>query len=69
VYEESYDSLILSPGAKAIRPNIPGIGSEKIFTLRNIPDTDRIKAYADKKGVKVPLSLAAALSESRWPRI
>ncbi|HWT76366.1 MAG TPA: DsrE/DsrF/DrsH-like family protein [Mobilitalea sp.] len=51
VYEESFDYLILSPGAKALRPNIPGIGSEKIFTLRNIPDTDKIKAYVDKKGV------------------
>ncbi|MHB8127638.1 MAG: DsrE/DsrF/DrsH-like family protein [Mobilitalea sp.] len=50
-YEESYDYLILSPGARALRPNIPGISSEKIFTLRNIPDTDRIKSYVDKKGV------------------
>lgn len=50
-YEESYDYLILSPGAKAIRPNLPGIESEKILTLRNIPDTDKIKAYVDKKGV------------------
>ena len=51
-YEESFDSLILSPGAKAIRPNIPGITSDKIVTLRNIPDTDRIKEYVDKKGVR-----------------
>lgn len=42
-YEESYDYLILSPGAKPIRPSWPGIESEKIYTLRNIPDTDRIK--------------------------
>ncbi|MFL0246655.1 CoA-disulfide reductase [Candidatus Clostridium stratigraminis] len=51
VYEESYDYLILSPGARALRPNIPGINSSKIFTLRNIPDTDSIKAYVDKKGI------------------
>lgn len=50
-YEETYDYLILSPGAKAIKPNIPGIHNDKIFTLRNIPDTDTIKAYVDKKGV------------------
>ncbi|HEY5562821.1 MAG TPA: CoA-disulfide reductase [Clostridiaceae bacterium] len=50
-YEESYDYIVLSPGAKAIRPNIEGINSKKIFTLRNIPDTDNIKAYVDKKGV------------------
>lgn len=51
-YEESYDYLVLSPGAKAIRPNIEGISSNKIFTLRNIPDTDGIKALVDKNGVK-----------------
>jgi CoA-disulfide reductase len=51
IYEESFDYLILSPGAKALKPNIPGINSNKIFTLRNIPDTDNIKAYVDKKGI------------------
>ncbi|MBL4931775.1 CoA-disulfide reductase [Clostridium paridis] len=50
-YEENFDYLILSPGAKALRPNIPGINSKNIYTLRNIPDTDAIKAYVDKKGV------------------
>ncbi len=49
-YEESYDYLVLSPGAKALRPNIPGIESDKIFTLRNIPDTDRVKEYVDRLG-------------------
>lgn len=42
-YEETYDAVILSPGAKPIRPQLPGIESNKIHTLRNIPDTDRIK--------------------------
>ncbi len=51
-YEEAYDYLILSPGARALRPNIPGIESDRIFTLRNIPDTDKMKAYVDKKGVE-----------------
>lgn len=51
-YEETYDYLILSPGAKALRPNIEGINNDKIFTLRNIPDTDRIKAYVDKSETK-----------------
>ncbi len=50
-YEESYDYLILSPGAKAIRPNIPGIHSDKIHTLRNISDTDRIKHIVDRRRV------------------
>lgn len=47
-YEESYDKLILSPGAKPIVPPIPGIqDAEHIFTLRNVPDTDAIKGYVD----------------------
>ena len=46
-YEESYDKLILSPGAAPIRPNIEGINSEKVFTLRNIPDTMKIKEYIE----------------------
>ncbi|AFL99829.1 NAD(FAD)-dependent dehydrogenase [Desulfitobacterium dehalogenans ATCC 51507] len=50
-YEESYDSIVLSPGAKALRPNIPGIDSKRILTLRNIPDTDAIKGIVDQKGV------------------
>lgn len=48
-YEESFDNLILSPGARALRPNIPGINSSKIYTLRNIPDTDAIKALVDRQ--------------------
>lgn len=43
VYEESYDYLILSPGAKPVRPDLPGIESARIYTLRNVADTDRIK--------------------------
>ncbi|HNY05162.1 MAG TPA: FAD-dependent oxidoreductase [Candidatus Egerieousia sp.] len=45
VYEESYDKLVLSPGAEPIRPNLPGINDERIFTLRNVSDTDKIKMY------------------------
>lgn len=44
-YEESYDKLILSPGAAPIRPPIPGIDDEAVFTLRNIPDTMQIDAF------------------------
>ena len=48
VYEESYDKLLLSPGANPIVPPIPGLKeNETLFTLRNIPDTDRIKKYVD----------------------
>ncbi|MFT0562419.1 CoA-disulfide reductase [Bacillus cereus] len=49
-YNEEYDVLILSPGAKPIVLPIPGIEEAKaLFTLRNVPDTDRIKAYIDEK--------------------
>lgn len=51
-YEESYDSLILSPGAEPVRPPIPGIDSKKVFTLRNIPDTFAIKDFIEKNGAK-----------------
>ncbi len=47
-YTESYDKLVLSPGAEPIRPQLPGINSSRIFTLRNIPDTYSIKDYVDK---------------------
>lgn len=47
-YEESFDYLVLSPGAKALKPAIEGIQDERIFTLRNIPDTDLIKEFIDK---------------------
>lgn len=47
-YELSYDKLVLSPGAEPIRPPLEGINSEGIFTLRNVIDTDRIKAYVSK---------------------
>ena len=46
-YEESYDNLVLSPGAEPIRPNIEGIDSDIVFTLRNIPDTLKIKQYIE----------------------
>lgn len=45
VYNESYDKLVLSPGAEPLRPGIEGIHHPKIFTLRNVPDTDAIKEY------------------------
>ena len=46
-YTETYDKLLLSPGASPIVPPLPGIDSEGIFTLRNVSDTDRIKAFLD----------------------
>ena len=51
-YTESYDRLLLSPGASPVRPPLKGIDSEGIFTLRNVADTDRIKQYLGEKEVK-----------------
>ncbi len=48
IYEESYDKLVLAPGAEPIRPPLPGIGLEGIFTLRNVTDTDFIKNYVQQ---------------------
>ena len=49
IYAENYDNLILSPGAEPIRPDIDGIDSEIVFTLRNIPDMLKIKEYIQKQ--------------------
>lgn len=46
-YDESYDKLILAPGAAPLRPPIEGIDLPGVFTLRNLPDMDRIKAAVD----------------------
>ena len=50
-YEETYDKLILAPGAAPVRPPIPGIDLPGIFTLRSLQDVDRIKERVDQ-GVK-----------------
>jgi NADPH-dependent 2,4-dienoyl-CoA reductase/sulfur reductase-like enzyme/rhodanese-related sulfurtransferase len=48
-YTETYDKLILSPGAEPIKPQMEGIDLDTVFSVRNIPDTDRIKAYIDNQ--------------------
>jgi len=47
-YTESYDKLILSTGAEPIKPPMPGMDDSRIFSLRNVPDMDKIKAYIDQ---------------------
>ena len=47
-FEESYDKLILSPGAKPTQPKLPGVGLEKVFTLRTVEDTLKIKRYINE---------------------
>ena len=58
-YEERYDKLVLSPGAEPIRPPLPGIDSEGIFTLRNVTDTDYIKNYVQERKVKKAVVIGA----------
>ncbi|MFZ1528435.1 MAG: FAD-dependent oxidoreductase [Ferruginibacter sp.] len=45
-YTEHFDKLVIATGAEPVRPPLPGIRSSKIFTLRNVPDTDAIKTFA-----------------------
>ena len=51
-YEEPYDSLVLAPGAAPVIPNIEGVECDRVFTLRSIPDTLKIKAYIDRNHPK-----------------
>ncbi len=51
-YEEAYDKLILSPGAEPVRPPLPGVDIEGIFTLRSVRDTDLIKGYLNRKSAR-----------------
>ena len=52
VFEESYEKLLLSPGAKPVIPDLPGIDSSKLFTLRTVEDTFRIKEFVDQNKPK-----------------
>lgn len=51
-YEESYDQLVISTGSTPIKPPIPGINGDKIFTVWTVPDTDRIKEVITKHNPK-----------------
>ena len=57
IFTDNYDKLVLSPGAKAVKPPIPGIESERIFTLRTVEDTyriaDEIKALKAESAVVI----------------
>lgn len=59
VYEESYDKLILSPGAKPVMPNLPGIENEKIFTLRTVEDTLKIRSFVEEKKPKTAVMVGS----------
>lgn len=67
-YTESYDKLLLSPGASPVRPPLKGIDSEGIFTLRNVDDTDRIKNYITTRTVASAVVVGAGFTDWKWPR-
>ncbi|PRY52676.1 NADPH-dependent 2,4-dienoyl-CoA reductase/sulfur reductase-like enzyme [Arcticibacter pallidicorallinus] len=58
-YTESYDKLVLSPGASPVRPPLTGIQHEGIFTLRNVADTDFIKAYVAESNARKAVVIGA----------
>ncbi len=58
-YEEEYDKLVISTGAKPIKPTISGIENENIFSLRNVPDMDRIKLFISEKNVSSAVIVGA----------
>lgn len=59
IHEEYFDKLVLSPGAEPVRPSLEGIGLEGIFTLRNVSDTDRIKAWIKGHEIKKAVVVGA----------
>lgn len=63
VYEESFDYLVLAPGASPVKPPIKGIESKKVFSLRNIPDTDALKAQVDKYTKPKTVSMGGEYAE------
>lgn len=51
-FEEAYDKLLLAPGAKPTRPELPGVGLDKLFTLRTVEDTLRIRKFVEREKPK-----------------
>lgn len=49
IYSESYDKLVLSPGARAVIPDLPGVDAERLFTLRTVEDTFRIHEFVERE--------------------
>ena len=59
IYRESYDALVLSPGAAAVRPPLPGVDLPGIFVLRSIPDSRRIRAWISEENAKSAVIVGA----------
>lgn len=58
-YSEAYDQLILSPGAEPVRPPIPGVDSDRVFTLRNVADMDRISQFISERNPRKAIVIGA----------
>lgn len=58
-YRERYDALVLSPGAAALRPPLPGVDSPGIFVLRTIPDSRKIRTWISEKNAKSAVIVGA----------
>ncbi len=58
-YQENYDKLVLSPGGNPIKPPLPGIGNEKIFTIRTLSDMDKIKSFINEHNPKKAVIIGA----------
>lgn len=52
IYSESYDKLVLSPGAEPLKPPIPGLDNSRLFTMRSVPDTDKIKEHIKSNSIR-----------------
>ena len=59
MYEESYDTLLLSTGSSPVKPPIPGIDASRVMTLWTVPDTDRIKKFIADHNVKSAVVIGA----------
>lgn len=51
-YEAAYDKLVLSPGAKPIKPNLEGIHNDNVFTIRNVVDIENVRNFIKQKDLK-----------------
>ncbi|GGN63597.1 FAD-dependent oxidoreductase [Oceanobacillus indicireducens] len=51
-YEAAYDKLVLSPGAKPIKPNLEGIDNDNVFTIRNVVDIENVSNFIKQKDLK-----------------
>src|SRR5699024_2554624 len=52
IYDENYDNLVLSPGARPIKPNLEGINQSNVFTVRHVVDIEKVMSYIKQKEIK-----------------